>query len=175
MSMRDEIRFRVEEGRLIVLEPALPTSPVVRTMLVAPNIADLLNGPWSNQQEEYRFGRLRSDFDAFIEGLYISACMVPYSAKTAYIASLDPPAEGVWEIRSRDPKPSLRVFGFFAEVDVFIALTIFNRNLLGGSNTREWRDAIVGCKAEWRKLFSPYQPLIAETINEYISAKVFLV
>ena len=35
---------------------------------------------------------------------------------------LAPREDAFWDIRSRDPRPGLRVIGHFAETDVFVAL-----------------------------------------------------
>lgn len=69
-----------------------------------------------------------------------------------------PPADEVWDIRSRDPKPAMRVLGCFAETDVFVALVHGYRKNLGGPRSRQWRDLIESCKAEWRKLFPRTYP-----------------
>jgi hypothetical protein len=150
-------------------------SPIVRLILVSDEIDELISGPWEEIEWEERCGGLRADFDRFIEGRLITVAARPYHARTAYIAQLDQPRDEVWEIRSRDPEPSLRVFGRFAETDLFVALTWSKRADLKGPDSREWRDAIEGCKAEWRKLFPTYPPKIGNNINDYISSNTFLV
>jgi hypothetical protein len=91
------------------------------------------------------------------------------------MAQLDSVQDEVWEIRSRDPKPGIRVFGRFAETDLFVALTWWWRSDLKGPKSKQWRNAREGCKAEWQKLFPAYPAKSGTQINDYISAKIYLV
>lgn len=170
MSIRHEIRDRVSERRLIELSPALTSSPFVRTMLISPAISDLVFGPWENPEHEYRCGRLRADLDMFIDGSVISVAQRPYKKpRRTYMSRLDKPHDEVWEIRSRDPKPGLRVFGRFAEKDVFIALTWAPRDWLGPPWSNEWESTKRHCAAEWRQLFPTYNPLAGGSFHDYVS------
>lgn len=182
MSISYEISNRVDEGRLFKLTPFMPPLPgtAIRVMFVSKEIYDLLNGPWSNTAWEERCGSLYADLDQFINGEIITVAERPFvKGKTAYIKQLYKRHEEVWEIRSRDPAPGMRVFGRFAEQDVFIALTWWNRTDLGGPQSRAWRDAIVGCKTEWRNLFPAHDPITDGNINgypdQYISTRTYLV
>jgi hypothetical protein len=123
MSIRDEIRECLDDGRLRLLSPTLPHDPVVRYVFASEEIAELVEGPWPDKGWEVRCARLRMDFDVFIRGDVIAVAEQCSKNKTAYMARLFPGCDEVWEIRSRDPSPSLRVFGRFSELDVFIALT----------------------------------------------------
>jgi hypothetical protein len=175
MSIHDEIRNRVHEGRLWLLRPALPASRIVRPMFASREIMDVVLGPWSDPEWEERCGRLRADLDVFITGRLLTVAERRYQARTAYMAQLDQPRDEVWEIRSRDPEPSLRVFGRFADTNWFVALTWWKRAELGGPKSREWRDAIVGCKTEWRNLFPSYAPKIGNQIHDYFNGPILLV
>ena len=98
---------------------------------------------------------------------------------------LDPPADAVWDIRSRDPRPAIRIIGHFADTDLFIGLTWAprsvpvpwsNRPPLGEGGSEQWKLIIRECKAAWRRLFPSYDPYSGDTIHDYISnGKVFLV
>ena len=170
MSIRDEISSRCNEGRLYCLVPALIGTPVVRTMFVSPEVNDVVFGPWNDKEIESRAGRLRADLDMFTSGMVISVGENPFKKKkTAYMSPLDPTINEVWQIRSRDPKPGIRVFGQFSERDVFVSLTWGCRANLGGPGSREWRDTRERCKAEWRKLFPAYNPHTGNDPDEYIS------
>lgn len=96
------------------------------------------------------------------------------------MARLDKPVDEVWDIRSIDPSPALRVFGRFADRDLFVALIWSPRSVevpasqrlpLGPRNSVEWRNAIVECKAEWNKLFPSYSPIHGGGIQEYVKDK----
>jgi hypothetical protein len=161
MSIFDDILYRIGENRLTDLTPGLPTIAPVRRMLISPGIANLIFGPWDNDEWEARCGMLRADLDRFISGdrLPVAADRM-YERKTAsYLKRLMPGEDEIWEIRSRDPQPALRVFGRFAACDVFVALTCEQREDLGDGMTRQWRDAKVECATEWRNLFPAFDPV----------------
>jgi hypothetical protein len=170
MSIRDEIRARIEEGQLFHLQPYLPGSLNERTMLVSESIHRAVTPPWDGISDEHRLSQLRADLDTFTEGKILSVSNAPYvKAKSTYLARTDPISDEVWDIRSRDPKPGLRVLGCFAAQDVFVALEYDCRDSLGGPGSKEWRDFIERAKAKWRHLFLTYQPHSGGSIDEYIS------
>jgi hypothetical protein len=175
MSIYDEIQNRIIEGRLFLLEPALPDAAHMRRVFASSDVNSLLLGPWDDTDSATRCNYLRADIDKFIEGQIVTVAQRSRAAGVADLAQLQPQREEVWEIRSRNPKPSLRVFGRFADTDVFIALTWSPRIPLAGWGSRAWRDAIVGCKTEWAKLFTPYPPKSGAEIHDYISTQVVLV
>lgn len=175
MSISLEIRVQVAAGRLHPVVPWMRRDPGVepRQMFVSNDIQELLNGPWHSEEWESRCGALRADLDRFVLGGMIPVAAHPLTkGKTAYIRQLSKRYDEVWEIRSRDPRPALRVFGRFAQVDTFIALTAWYREDLGGRESRAWRDAIVECKTRWTNLFPAYQPVSAEEGNKYPNAYI---
>ena len=175
MSIRDTINDRIEEERLFRLELVVPDAPIERTMLVTPGIRRLFVGPWADTRERERFGRLRADLEMFVEGGVIAVALEPYRAKAAYMGRLADPSDEVWDIRSRDPKPGLRVFGRFAEQDVFVALHWDVRKEYGDRNCELWDWVIGQCKADWVNLFHPHPAISGSDIHDYISSNVFLV
>lgn len=145
-------------------------------MYISQEVRSFLDGPWPDPKQELRAGRLRADLEGFIEGRTIAVGWDPYQKdKTAYMARLNPPSDGVWAIRSRDPKPGIRALGCFAARDVFIVLILFERESLDGPNGPIWKAAINVCKAEWRKLFPTYPPISRSDFNDYLSTGFFLV
>lgn len=176
MSIHVEIINRCAEGRLSILLPILRNSPVRRKIYLSPEIWSLLEGPWADNSQERLANRLRADLEVFIEGRTIAVRQKPSGKNdTAYMVRLYPSYQEVWEIRSRDPKPGIRVFGCFAATDLFIALTWADRIQLGDWNSPEWNAAINLCKSEWRKLFYPYSPISGSDFNVYISTGLILV
>ncbi len=177
MSIRDEINRCVGDGRLFQVFPMLPGSSVGRVLLASQEVYRLVTGPWVDEKEEIRSGRLWADFDRFTEGRLISVALdTPYrKPKTTYLARMDPGRDEVWEIRSRDPKPGIRVFGRFSEQNIFLALNWEYRESLGGPGSREFNLEIQKCKAEWRKRLPSYPPAIGTNVNEYLSENAFLV
>ena len=141
MSIYDEIQARVQEQRLVMLLPAMADTQLRREMYVSPDIAALFEAPWHDSVWEERCGYLRADLDRFLDGTILAVAQKPYGSNTSYLKRLEPPRDEVWEIRSRDPKPALRVFGRFAAKNIFVALNWASRIDLGGPKAREWRDA----------------------------------
>lgn len=180
MSIQEWIDGLLEDERLCLLEPTIPSDPVERVMLVSPEVWGVINGPWPKVKWERRCSALRADLEAFIRGDEISLSLTPYKADTAYMGLLDPPADGVWDIRSRDPAPGIRVLGQFAKRDLFVALVpaarsveveFLTRGPLGEGQSDEWAAAIKECRAAFRKLFYPLLPLRGDNPSEYVSQK----
>ena len=86
---------------------------------------------------------------------------------------VDPISDRIWDIRSVDPSPGIRVLGGFAEKDTFVALEWDFRENLGGPKSKEWRDFIVRCSAHWRRLFGTYKPHEGEKTSDFLSKNYF--
>lgn len=176
MSISAEITRRCEEDRLFPLPPLIPSLETKRAIFVSPEVNEAAYGPWEETTDGLRLSELRGHLDRFIIGGRISIAEDPYDKhKTAYLARLDPIRDEAWQIRILDPKPAIRVFGHFAQVDTFVALTWRWRRELEGPKSKAWRNEINRCKTEWRKLFPAYQPLKSEDIDEYVSENFYVV
>lgn len=163
-SLREDLRH---------LPHAIRSVPQVRSIFVSEEVSRIVFPPWTEDAEGLRFSRLRAQLDVFTAGTLISVAHDPFKKpKATYMARVDPPADEVWDIRSIDPKPAIRVLGCFAETNVFIALVWEYRKPLGGPDSRQWRDFRERCKTEWRKLFPAYPPLSGQTSNDYASGIV---
>lgn len=140
----------------------------VRSMYLSEEVNSLVTGPWPSEEWEERCGYLRADLDRFVQGALIPVAERPFSGgKHSYMRQLFRWREEVWEIRSRDPRPGLRILGRFADTDIFIALSYWHRADLGGPEDRKWRDAIVDCKTKWRNLFPTYEPKSSGDSDDY--------
>ncbi len=173
MSIYDELRARVNEGRLVLLPPPdIPGSMLMRQLYISNSIQSLLDGPWKNDEWEERCGLLQSDLDHFVTGDMIAGRMPPSKSIKAYLAQLDSTTDNVWEIRSVHPNPQLRLFGHFAGKDCFVALICKKRPCL--DTEVKWRDAVEECKTAWRNLFPSYDvPILGGTIHDYVSKKIY--
>lgn len=160
MSIRELIQWRVEESRLFPLDPRAAGARRIRALFITAELHELVTGPWEDVNDEIRFSLLRADLEVFVEGRLIGP---------KYLFALTPVADGVWEIRSVEPNPSIRVLGRFAERDVLVLTHWCLRSDLGGWNTREWRDAREVCKSRWTSLFNTYQPLGGSRIHDFVS------
>jgi hypothetical protein len=78
MSIRDEINFRIAEGRLSELLPSVTGDPVRRHMFVSTEIRRFLEGPWPSQRASNRGFVLRAELEAFVRGDQIAICLEPY-------------------------------------------------------------------------------------------------
>lgn len=182
MSVGDDIKAAVSNGKLRLLELALPSDPAERTVLIHPELKRLFDGPWRNASEQRRVGRLRADLETFVTGKVIPVSLIPYEHRTAYMGLLDPPSGGIFDIRSRDPSPGMRVFGGFAMPDVFVALNYEFRSVspdwsdrrpLEGDAIR-WQIAILECEKRWKEIFHT-PPITGGNVRDFISKDAFSV
>lgn len=156
MSIHDLIRDRVAKGMLYpVIPKAAGTSPQ-RAMFVSEDVWNVLSTEHDDEDMEARLGQLQADLELFVEGRQIDP---------RYLFLLYPASEGVWEIRSLRPAPSIRVLGFFADKDVFVATNMALREELGGWQSRQWKDVKRLARTRWRHLFHAYQPLLSTDIS----------
>lgn len=182
MSIINRVRQLVSEDRLSLVVPLDPGSEVKRIMAVSEDIRGILDGPWPDLSMERRAYRLRADLEAFVSGHVLAVSRTPYEHRSAYMGLLDPPAAGFWDIRSRDPKPGLRVMGHFACVDLFVALVwrprsvpFGGRSPLGDVQDLNWEMAKLQCEEAWKQLFPQHVPRTGGNIDDLISESKFLV
>ena len=173
MSIHDSLRDAVARRWLTRVEPTMPSEPMVRALYASAQVHRLITGPWADAEEKVRCGRLWADFDRFVEGRVIPVALnTPYcKPRDTYLSRLHPAEDEVWEIRSRAPKPAIRVFGRFADRDCFVALGWKLRKELGGPGSKEFRHEVRRCMADWRHIFPSYDPFTGNTVDEYISEK----
>ena len=175
MSIQDEISVLVRQGRLIQLLPIIKSDRVKRFMFVSSALYERLQ-PEIDIGNEFdpRFAHLRADLEKFILGGEINVAHDPFKKPTkTFLARTKPVEDEIWDIRSIDPNPAIRVLGCFSEQDVFVALEWEFRSELGGPHDKAWRDFIVRCGAHWRRLFGSYLPLCGEKTSDYISENYF--
>ncbi len=179
MSIVQTIQTHVQEGRLQWIEP-LNDDPVERLMAVSDDIWSLIEGPWPDRSIERRANRLRADLEFFVQGQKLAMSLIPYHHGTAYMGRLDRPEDEVWDIRSRDPNPGLRVFGRFAEPNVFVGLTWrprsvkwLSQNPMRAGNSLEYHLEILKCQQRWSELFPDTSAIHGNTIYDYITENAF--
>src|SRR5215212_5625034 len=85
MSIRDVIKDHVRAKRLWVVKPMIDSDPTERTLLISPEIKEVLDGPWPSTSAERRCGELQADLETFVKGERISACLVGFQARDAYL------------------------------------------------------------------------------------------
>jgi hypothetical protein len=122
--------------------------------------------------ESFRMGVLSRDLDHFCNGGLITVGRGRES--TCRMKPLDPAENEVWEIRSRDPIPQVRVFGRFCFQDEFVATSAEYRDVLGDPDLSKWQGnnwpaEIVRCERVWERVLPSQQPHSGAVINDYIS------
>jgi hypothetical protein len=175
MLLIEEVNNLCTAGLLVLHRPAIPGLRQRRKFYLAKPFHNLVTvGPWSDAKNEARWGELRYWCDRFTDGGRIYLREQPRAKKsTASMAQLEPWTDEVWEIRSIDPKPSIRVFGSFIERDEFIGLTWHFRKDLNGYGGPKWLQAIQAYKTEWKNLFD-CEPKTGDYPNDYLSEAVVL-
>jgi hypothetical protein len=166
MSIHEEINTHLMSGRLVHLPHAIPGTPSVRIIIVNRDVlgaTDLRH--WSGD-ERYRLGVLRGDLDRFIGGGRVSVMLSPRpKPATTYLKRLDPVVREVWEIRSCDPSPGVRVLGRFVERDHFLGLAWNFRENLSSS----WDSICDRCLDQWRQLLPNYSAHMGRKADDYVS------
>lgn len=176
-SMRAILSEKVQSGDLALWVPQFSGESCERTLLITAEVNDGFDERnWGDASLANRYAQLASDFDRYVVGDTIPVGLDPYNkGDNSFMARIDPPEYGIWDIRSVAPSPAIRVFGAFSETDVFVALTSRLRRDLGDKNSREWAQAREGAIARWDNLFPGYPRLSGEEIHDFISEKTLAV
>lgn len=163
------------DRELFKLDP-FPGDRDARTVLMSKEIRDLVVGDQGQGPLNERCGRLLASLQRVVRGELLKVCMTPRKHRNAQIGRLSPPEDSIFDIRCRD-RPALRAFGRFAERDVMVVLTCAPRSapipwlprLPLGENSKRWTRAIEECRHEWTKLFPAYDPVLGDSLNDYLS------
>lgn len=138
---------------------------MTRRILLAADLHEQIVNPDKFAAERMAF--LRADLDRFSTGGQVVVGNKKH--KTCLMKQLEPEDDEIWEIRSREPKPSLRLLGAFAGTNCFLGFYLYDRQSLGDEHSKEWRDAIVATKAKWRQHLLTYERHKGPNIHDYIS------
>lgn len=176
MSIRQEWMKFVQRRELFMLDP-LDGDPNGRTIVLSPEINELLNREMEEGKEANRRSRLLATLQNIVTGRRLVVCLEPFCAGNAHIGLLSPITDSVFDIRCQD-KPAVRVFCRFLEKDVLFAATCRPRSVeqnwlrwlpLNGRNSKEWERGIAATKREWNKFFPTYSPVMGGCLNDYLS------
>jgi hypothetical protein len=115
MSILDEVNKLCVEGRLIKVKQSYGGLPEKRAIYATPFLMALVDGPWNDAKWEKRWYRTRQQMDEFIDGIRLTLRSAPRKKSTCFMSQLEPTSNEIWEIRCRDPKPGLRIFGSFVQ------------------------------------------------------------
>lgn len=138
-------------GTLVPVQPIVAWEGSPRALLMCAQLWEAVQEgrQAASEKERQMWARLEAAFSFFVEGGLITA---------DFLKQLRPKKFEHWEIRSRRPRPSLRVFGRFALPDVFVATHVKHRMELGGMNSRQFEHEKLVCEDHWRQAGLPDTP-----------------
>ena len=170
MSIIEAVNALLADGRLYRVPQSLPEGlPQIRVIYASGLIRTLLSGIGLNTRGKIRVGELQADLDYFMDGRRLDLRPLGNIREYAYMAVLEPVHNDIWEIRSIDPKPSIRLFGSFVKRNQFVVFTWAWRKELGGRYAKEWRAVIQEFKEEWQAYFGALRPLSGSYPDAYLT------
>ena len=161
MLIDEAIEAAKAAGKLVAAKPTVPWAGEPRAFLMCQPLCQAIKeGRLSNDEKVMRrWAQLESDISHFIEGGFVTEDL---------IKQLKPRTFEHWELRSRKPRPSLRVFGRFAKPDVFVGTHVWRRDLLGGMWSPEFEHEKLVCEDHW-KAAGLSEPFSADAYENYIT------
>jgi hypothetical protein len=181
ITVHDYIAAALASGGLVEAEPLTATT-WVRRILMHEEVATLQNGPWespddkwSDEEWEYRCVFIRRNLSRFLNGKKVTVALDPKTDEDeCLLKRLDRIEDEVWAFRCIEPAPGVRIFGSFAETNIFIALHWGLRRDLGGWGDPRWTAAVNKTRARWGICFGGTKPKTG-ALNDYISRNTILV
>ena len=170
MSIQEHIKTCLDHGRLHVHIPLDPGAAHLGIILLMPELREEIDAQLLDAHAGNRTGAFLADLDRFISGDRIT--IGDRRHKHAFLKRLDPQGDQVWELRSIDPKPSVRAFGTFADADILVLTHMRLRTDLGGYKSRPFRDEIRRTRQIWHGIFDPYRPVASEKVTDYVTENV---
>lgn len=144
MSIKEQISILKGDNRLISVMPLVKSDRSIRQLLL---VEDLYKEIYEEKEEIVdveTFANLIADLEVFVTSETIDP---------NYLWCLKPKKNGVWEIKSKRPCPQIRIFGVFADKDIFIGTHLESRDDLGSIGSQQWKIAIRTTISIWDKLF----------------------
>lgn len=148
MLIQDRIIVALAAGKLFIPERIAEWPGEPRAFFMCkPLYESVLEGRNSSDaRERQSWAALEAAMRYFIEGGYVTDDL---------IKQLSPPKNEHWELRSRKPRPSLRVFGRFAYPNVFIGTHVKPRKSLGGMWSPQFEHEKLVCEDHWKDAGMP--------------------
>jgi hypothetical protein len=130
-------------GKLIAVRPVAVWVGEPRAFLMCEPLYRALNCGKVSPDESVRnrWATLEAAMSHFVEGGLVTEDLMK---------QLKPEKYEHWELRSRKPRPSLRVFGRFAKPDVFVGTHVDRRDRLGGMWSPEFEHEKLVCEDHWK-------------------------
>lgn len=142
MFIRDVINQAVACGKLFPARPVASWSGEVRAFFMCdPLRLSIEQGKLSPLAVDRQpWAAVEAAIGYFVEGNPVTDNLMK---------QLLPPKFEHWELRNRRPRPSMRVFGRFADKDVFIGTHVKLRKELGGMNSAQFEQEKLVCEQYW--------------------------
>jgi hypothetical protein len=164
MLIRDVVAGAVADGKLVPIQPIAPWSGKPRGFLVCAALAvEMQRGREDGDPKvRARWATLEAAMSYFVEG---------HAVTDDLIKQLIPAKFEHWELRSRKPRPSLRVFGRFVDRDIFVGTHIKNRDELGAMWSVQFEHEKLVCEDHWKAagLPDPYSDAPHFRYSSYMS------
>ena len=112
MSIEQEIAIHVNDGKLKLVTPKVPSDQSLRKLYLTRELYDEVYEDKNSLFEQEMFANLIADLEVFVTSKTIDL---------QYLWCLEPSKKGIWEIRSTRQEPQIRIFGVFAAKDNFVA------------------------------------------------------
>lgn len=163
MSIEKILKDRVQRGMVHLLKPVARGASIRRILLIGERLHKALEEETGDAKWDERIGWLKADLEVFVTSKNL---------RPEYLFWLYPRSKCIWEIRSVQNEPSVRVFGLFAAKDVFLATNFALRGYLGEWESREWKREKRNATVEWNGLMHPYKPVQAVTVHDVVTGAI---
>lgn len=142
MLIDEAVKAAIANGQLILARPAVPWADPRRMFLMCEPLSRAIEAGRVSADEKTikRWAQLEADIAHFVEGGHITKDR---------LKQLDPFKYEHWELRSLEPRPSLRVFGRFVCPDVFVGTHVRERPGLGAKWSLDWEMEKLACEEYW--------------------------
>ncbi len=109
----------------------------------AQEVLDAISEPFRGTRKNW-LAEFCENLDAFLEGCELSVGEDPFDKDAhALIARVAPVEDEFWDMRVTAPKPGIRAFGAFAELNTFICLTWEYRDVIADFLRGFFRDQVL--------------------------------
>lgn len=158
-------------GLLHPAEAIEPWAPEPRALLMCNPLRDAIHQGRTHADEKVRsrWAQLEASISTFIVGGLVTEKLMKQLKDEKYEH---------WELISRKPRPSLRVFGRFAMPDVFVGTHVKPRKGMGGMWSPQFEHEKLVCEEHWKAAglpdpFSappefPYEAYITENASRKV-------
>jgi hypothetical protein len=171
MSTRDAMNRLIQGGQIVHVPCQLRGVSSRRHVFLEASLHDrLAQAMTGSTKDDIRLAGLWADLDRFTSGSVITVGGDPFNkGQTAFMARTHPVQDGIFDLRSRDPSPGIRLFGAFCETDVFLGLTWKWRHELGSRHDRLFDLAVLEATGVWDRLLPDCRRLVSDRIEDCIS------